>query len=1626
MADERLTVPVDIVPGTKEDIFQTAVTNKYKETKVAVKVTPEIDKEAKPPKDLEKELNEKYQGIKLNISIAEENSETIKTFATNLAQAVASKLKAQLEGTPIKLKTTEGEDKQGSSRQPTLIELQNKLNSQLFRFAAYSDETKKLFQPLDNAEKEVYYLLQETANNLKNGHFDLVPKTEAEIQLMLEHIQRINTELSRRQTYVRAITNLERQNSEKSNLSRMSAVYLQQNAKIATNQNLYARWNALSSKAELDGYTSAELKREYSELRKETQRLGLETVSLGDKFKKLFNEHFKTAAVMALINAFRQLSIQAVQDIIAIDGAMTELKKVTDETAQTYEKFLDRAADKAQKLGTTIADTVTATADFARLGYDMSEAEDLATAALVYKNVGDGIEDISVASQSIISTMKAFGIETENAMLIVDKFNKIGNEMPIASKGIGEALTRSAAGLAETNNTLDESIGLIVAANSVIQNPEVVGNALKTLSLRITKTATELEALGEDASYAFETTAEYRNEVLAITGAFGKQIDIMDEATGGYKSTYQILKELSQVWDKIDDQGRQSLLYTLGGARQVNVLSALLNNFSLAEETVTSAADAAGSAMAENEKYLDSITGKINQITASVQELSDTVLSSEFIKFILDITNGFIQATDAVAEFTGAIPLLTSVFMGFLAAHDKYLFNKNVDGKSYFSFFGLRDFIDPANKKAVTDELDAFLVHMQSIFNKNELENAKLPLAQQYVLSGNDFKDALEQYNGLSDANRKLVEAQLSTNASFKANQKAISVYNQSIKELTFAKKAAAVASGLLNSALQMGIGLLISVVINAGIRKFTDWMHTIDNIKTKIDELASELQDVNQELDELLDKQSKNGVTDAENARIAYLKDYIHLLETAEKIEKRRLVEADLYGSDGNPFKKNTYEELRNTYNYMPISDDNGTTQEVLGTKSLYLLYSNLRQAQNWQNEIKDGTNTEYTQSQFDKYSKYTRESYENAISELKTITDIKQQYEAALKLYDKEDDKTIYEFLEGEIATAAQVIEFAEQIYQEAFNSGIVPTDLQYNGDQSEIIYNQAQSWNLVKNYVSETKDGIKSTITEAKNLELILRDVSQIGFDKINEEIDNTRDSLSTIYKAAQEYSSKGVFTLETLQELTQLDQRYLDLLRDENGQIALNEEAIKQLTQARINELRIKAVQQGIDAIKSLTSEAAALEVVESAQADLNESTLALAKSQLKLYATTALNKAQEEGYLETMEQAIEIIWQRTDTLLQGVNALDMYGDAAEDAAKKQQDLLKAQGNAAIKALENRKKPLEDEIDLIDKKKEALQDELDALNEIYEAEDREFELQKLKDAYERAKANKTVRLYTHDKGWQWVADPSEVKEAEDAYHEYLREIEREDAKKAIEDQITALDDAKEAIQDQIEAIDDLKEKFQDTMDNIGKTLEEYQTEMALLAEFEGMTLEQMGAWHDDYAQRVIANFGAMEAAAKSYQVTANGLEADIPAADPSWAMPKPNVEEDDIGRTSRDNTLKIKLDFGGGSRQKPQIYHDGGLVKPQANVSNAFARYIDKLKLGEVPAILQQDEYVLTPNHQRAILDTHKGLINNLNHSKKNISLEIGDIIINNPVGNVSALSDAIIRQLPNQIMKDLYK
>lgn len=175
--------------------------------------------------------------------------------------------------------------------------------------------------------------------------------------------------------------------------------------------------------------------------------------------------------------------------------------------------------------------------------------------------------------------------------------------------------------------------------------------ALKTVSMYLRAAETEAEEAGESTDGMASSVSELRDKLLDLTG---NRVDIqLDEDT--FKSTYQILKELSEVWDDLTDISQANILELIGGKRNANVVSALLNNFSIAEEALQTSLNAEGSALAENEKYLDSVQGKIEIMKASFETLSSDFISSDFLKFFVEGATGALNFLDAVVELTDSL-----------------------------------------------------------------------------------------------------------------------------------------------------------------------------------------------------------------------------------------------------------------------------------------------------------------------------------------------------------------------------------------------------------------------------------------------------------------------------------------------------------------------------------------------------------------------------------------------------------------------------------------------------------------------------------------------------------------------------------------------------------------------------------------------------------------------------------------------------------------------------------------------------------------------------------------------------------------------------------------------------------
>ena len=516
------------------------------------------------------------------------------------------------------------------------------------------------------AKKKLYEALEaevSSGNGVKGWAQTYFPDRVDDINNVADALREMRGELTQSKIDLAGLSadkSIERSSNkaamEVANLKSQIHDYLDTNKKIQNSelaQPFRDLMNALNS--ENASEKISELKKQFAELRARSKELGLETESLIDKFEKLFGTHLSTMITMAALHKMQNALRIVYQNVVEIDTAVTELRKVSEYAGKSLEEYMGRAAEQAQKLGVSISDYINSTADWKRLGYSDEDAENLATYSTLLKNVGDGIDDVNTSSSYLISTLQGFGLLADQAEDVVNKIDAVANTQPVTANDLGEILTRSSAAMSAANNTLEETIALGTAANAVIQDADTVGTTLKSLSMYLRAAKTDAENAGIEVDGMANSVSELRSELKSLTG-----VDIMSDAAGkNFKSTYQIMKELSEVWntDKLSDVTKANITEMIGGKRNANAVSAILNNFSVAESAMESAANSANVAWAENEKYLDSIQGRLAQLDASFQALSTDVLSSDLVKTGVSFLTSIVKLLDQIVNLTGALPL---------------------------------------------------------------------------------------------------------------------------------------------------------------------------------------------------------------------------------------------------------------------------------------------------------------------------------------------------------------------------------------------------------------------------------------------------------------------------------------------------------------------------------------------------------------------------------------------------------------------------------------------------------------------------------------------------------------------------------------------------------------------------------------------------------------------------------------------------------------------------------------------------------------------------------------------------------------------------------------------------------
>lgn len=357
-----------------------------------------------------------------------------------------------------------------------------------------------------------------------------------------------------------------------------------------------------------------------------------------------------------------------------LNTALTEMRKVSNETVQSLKNYQATTFDTADAVGTTAKQIQNSTADWMRLGESMDQAAESAKDANVLFNVSE-FEGIDEATESLVSMSQAY--KDLDKMDIIDVLNNIGNNYSISTDGLATALKDSASALVTANNDLNEAVSLTTAGNAITQDPSKVGAGLRTISLRLVGTEEakeELSDLGEETDGMITTVSKLRDTIMDATKAAssdGKGFDILD-SNGNYKSTYEIMQGLADLYDDIVKKDKELgtnnlnlLLETIAGKNRSNIAASILQNGDMLRSVYEDAQNSEGSAEKELNSYLDSIDGKMAQLENRAQEFWFKVIDSETIKNGIDLLSTLLKGA---TDFVDTVGLLPTILTGVAAA----------------------------------------------------------------------------------------------------------------------------------------------------------------------------------------------------------------------------------------------------------------------------------------------------------------------------------------------------------------------------------------------------------------------------------------------------------------------------------------------------------------------------------------------------------------------------------------------------------------------------------------------------------------------------------------------------------------------------------------------------------------------------------------------------------------------------------------------------------------------------------------------------------------------------------------------------------------------------------------------
>lgn len=1091
--------------------------------------------------------------------------------------------------------------------------------------------------------KQVQNRIQNIVNKLNNRRVNITVNTGnldnalKQLNTLQERINRINNTQIRVNSNSLLTTEQQQYRLETQRLAVLQRIQLAQERTNQTRNNAIsalARQNrTLTQNLNVTQRIDGEVQHTHSHMR--------DTVEQTNSFVNLLQNGLTAFMGYKVINQVYESISDAYSELKNVDSEMVNIRKVTGKSADEMERLEKSSYKVSQNYGRSPSEYLASTAAFAKAGYN-DKSDKLGELALLTENVGDVDNDL--ANQFLISSDAAWKLngDIEQLSTILDGFNELSNRTATTVTDLAEGMTVSASVFAQAGLSAKDYSALVGTAQAKTQESgKVVARGMRTILMNIRHIkGTDLET-GEIIDENSLAKAESTLEDVGI--------DIRETVNGvsELRNPMQILQDLADKWENLSSVQQSAIQEALANKRQSNIFTALMENFNDVKKASQIYDESAGSAMRENEYYLDSWNAKLEMLKANWTSYISSITDISAIKTSLDVVSGILKLLNTgVGQFATQMTLLVVSLNLANRALQAFVANNVYAGIIQLGLaegnlgMAIRmvtgDLIEQAAAWAatpvgmitiliaavygITKAYDLFTVsldeHRQKLDDlksKYDEFESKLQSIQSELETATQRIVELEAKDNLTFVEREELDKLKETNAELKRQQDLLEqskklAQNDVNKEFVATMKKDVDDTGEYTHYHTPFLGA------DNGTWKTWSWSsiwRDLGSMGMGVDYSTSERSYIEQQFQqyESLKDQYANATTQKDKDRID---KQIKEIETYLNDKSQQW----LTDSDGIDYITN------------PQNDDERKVNEYL----------------DYINDFRDRVAIE-TGGTDAKYNAFTR------ILNKDEFSDIKSQLESLGDVGELTGEKI------------KDLIPVGSELYNKLVSLGVIAED------DSSWYGNLANTFNKV---------------TEAA-------DTNSIALKELNDSLDKIQSAYQIASTAIEEYNENGYLSVDTFQSLMELEPEYLNLLMDENGTLALTSENLYKLTEARINDLAAKQASTLVDSVTNLGSEAEQLDYLTQSTKEATESTWGLVYAKIAEAQAAGTISDDVAGRLKSQVEAYQT-W--ANAAIDGINKGSL--GKSSNSSKSEKDKAKA-----LKDYEDKVKDINEKLAELDK-------------------------------------------------------------------------------------------------------------------------------------------------------------------------------------------------------------------------------------------------------------------------------------------------------------------------------------